>query len=331
MLKQSTPRRSVLRYTVLAAAVLITAAACSESKSPGSSGGSNSKTFTIGVGQCDTGIPFLATLDKAIEAEANKHGMKTVILNGKLDNALQAENILTLVAKKVDLILVTSCSPTAVVPAIKKAREAGIPVFAVNAKLDPTAEVITYIGASDFDMGVSQGQMLVKALPAGGKIAVILGPLGDTPQVQRLAGLKSVLKDHPNIEIVATPTDGFDNAKNLAVTQDLLTKYPAGTLNAIVAQGPQMYIGANYAQKQGRKDLLFFAADYSIQVEAAIKSGSISGTIDQSPTLEGQLAAKYAHDWLTGNEAGVPKPEFLIPVPAITKDNVDTNPATWSS
>jgi ABC-type sugar transport system substrate-binding protein len=333
---QPARRHKAMRLTALASAACIVAvtAACSSDKSegstPNSSASAGAKKFTIGVGECDTSIPFLAVLDKAIEDEAKRLGHEAVVLNGKLDNALQAANIDTLVTKKVDGILVISCSPTAVVPAIKRARAAGIPVFSVNAKLDAAAEVITYIGASDFDMGVGQGELLVKALPNGGKVAVILGPLGDTPQVQRLAGLKKVLENHPNIEIVATPTDGFDNAKNLAATQDLLTKYPAGQLDAIVAQGPQMYVGAEYARKQGRTELVFIAADYNKKVEAAIKSGAIYGTIDQSPVLEGQLGAKYMIDWLNGNEAAVPKPEFLIETPAITKDNVEATPATWN-
>jgi ribose transport system substrate-binding protein len=309
------------------------ASACSSSKSPVSSATGSSpsgKTFTIGVAEADTTISFLAALDKSVETEAGKLGMKTVILDGHLDNATQAANVRTLVAKQVDLILVVSSSPTAVVSAIKEAKDAGIPVMALNAQLDPAAQVITYIGDSDFDYGAGEANLLVKALPSGGKIAVILGPLGDTPEVQRLAGIKSVLKDHPDIQIVETPTDGFDNSKNLSVTQDLLAKYPAGTLNAIVAEGPQMYVGAQYAQKQGRSDIAFIAGDYSTQVEAAIKSGALYGTVNQSPVLEGKLGADYAHDWLTGNQGHVPKPTALIPLPAITKDNVDANPAEWS-
>jgi len=341
MSTQSTSRFNTGRFSALAAAVCVTAAlttACGDegSKAAGPAPSTNqgaaapAKQFTIGVGECSTTIPFLAVLDKAIEDEAKRLGHKAIVLNGKIDNALQAANIDTLVSRKVDGILVISCSPTAVVPAIKRARAAGIPVMAVNAKLDPSAEVITYIGASDFNMGVKQGELVVKALPNGGKIAVILGPLGDTPQVQRLVGLKSVLKDHPTIQIVETPSDGYDNAKNLAITQDLLTKYPAGgELKAIVAQGPQMYVGAEYALKKGRTDIAFIAADYHKKVAAAIKSGAIFGTVDQPPALEGQLGAKYMIEWLNGNEDAVPKPEFLVETPLVTKENVGSHPALW--
>ena len=128
---------------------------------------------------------------------------------------------------------------------------------------------------------------------------------------------------------MATPSDGFDNSKNLSVTQDLLSKYPKGTLNAVVAEGPQMYVGAEYARKNGRDDIAFIAGDYSKQVEAAIRSGALYGTVNQSPVLEGTQAADYAYYWLTGDKSKVTQPEALIPLPAITKANVDTNPAEW--
>ncbi|MBT2502266.1 sugar ABC transporter substrate-binding protein [Curtobacterium sp. ISL-83] len=327
----STTRRAMTRTAAVLAASALVAAVAGCSTPGAASTGSSKKTLTIGVAETSTSISFLATLDNAIEKEAARLGMKTIILNANLDNATEANNITTLAARHVDAILVISSSPTAVVPAINRATAQGIPVFAVNAALDKAAKVITYVGASDFDYGVAEGDLLVKALPHGGKTAIILGPLGDTPEVKRLEGIKSVLRKHPAIEIVATPTDGFDNSKNLAATQDLLSKYRTGSLDAIVAEGPQMYVGADYAHAHGRGEIKFIAGDYSKQVEASIRSGALYGTVNQSPDLEGQLAAQYAHSWLTGGKNDVPRPEHLIDLPPVTKDNVDQHHSTWSS
>jgi ribose transport system substrate-binding protein len=296
-----------------------------------STGGSTKKSITIGVAQASTTNSFLAALDNAIIAQDKKYGYKTKILNGNFDNATQAANVATLTADKVDAEIVVSSSPTAVVANIAKARAAGIPVFAVNAQLDPTAKIVTYVGDSDYDYGVGEGNLLVKALPKGGKAAIILGPIGDTPEVQRLAGIKSVLASHSNITIVDTPSDGFDNAKDLAAVQNLLSKYPAGSLDAVVAEGPQIYVGAQYAFQHGRKDIKFIAGDYPTQVEAAIKAGQIYGTVNQSPILEGQLGAQYAHLWLTGQKSKIPTPKYLIPLPAITAANVGSSPSSWSN
>ncbi|TQK42434.1 ribose transport system substrate-binding protein [Streptomyces sp. SLBN-118] len=328
----SIPARRTFRRGLAAATAVVSltvlTAACGNSSSTASSG--KDKTFTVGLANADTTIPFLASMNSAFEAEAKRLGMKTVTLNGGLDNAKQAANVQTLVARRVDLILVCSSSPTAVIPAIKQANRAGIPVMALNAQLSPGADLVTYIGASDFQYGQGEGKLIVQALPNGGKIAVQLGPLGSTPQVERLKGIKDVLKSHPGIKIVATPVDNFKNSENLSVTQDLLSKYPKGKLDAIVAEGPEMYVGAQYARKIGRNEIRFIAGDYSKQVEAAIKSGALYGTVNQSPVLEGKLGAQYANYWLTGQKDKVKQPNYYIPLPLITKDNVDTNPAEWS-
>jgi ABC-type sugar transport system substrate-binding protein len=320
-------RRGLAAATAVASLTVFTAA-CGDSGST-DAGGKN-KTFTIGLANADTTIPFLASMNSAFEAEAKRLGMKTVTLNGGLDNAKQAANVETLVARHVDLILVCSSSPTAVIPAIKQANRAGIPVMALNAQLSPGADLVTYIGASDFQYGQGEGKLIVQALPKGGKIAIELGPLGDTPQVERLKGIKDVLKSHHDIKIVATPVDNFKNSENLSVTQDLLSKYPKGKLDAIVAEGPEMYVGAQYARKVGRNELRFIAGDYSKQVEAAITSGALYGTVNQSPVLEGKLGAQYAKYWLTGQKDKVKQPNYYIPLPLITKDNVDADPAEWS-
>ncbi|MFF9819502.1 sugar ABC transporter substrate-binding protein [Streptomyces sp. NPDC014006] len=322
-------RRGLAVMTATAWLAALTAG-CGSSNSSSTSAAGKDKTFTIGLANASSEIPFLASMQSAFESEAKRLGIKTVVLNGSLDNAKQAANVQSLVARRVDLILVCSSSPTAVIPAIKQAKSADIPVMALNAQLAPGADVITYIGASDFQYGQGEGKLIVKALPHGGKIAVELGPLGDTPQVERLKGIKDVLKSHADIKIVATPVDNFTNSENLSVTQDLLSKYPKGKLDAIVAEGPEMYVGAQYARKIGRNEIRFIAGDYSKQVEAAVKSGALYGTVNQSPVLEGKLGAQYAKYWLTGQKDKVKRPTSYIPLPLITKDSVDANPAEWS-
>ena len=228
----STIRRRLLPLTGVSLVASLALAGCAAS-SP--TGNPDDDTFVLGVSEVSTEIPFLATLDDSITAKAEELGMETVILNGELDIAKQIANIRTLISQQVDAILLITGDPTAPIDAIAEAQEAGIPVFAVNAALDEAADVVTYIGASDYDYGVAQGELLVKALPDGGNAAVILGLLGGVPQVQRLAGLEDALKDHPEITIVEQPSDDFDNQKNLAVVQDLLSKYPEGKLSSFAS------------------------------------------------------------------------------------------------
>jgi ABC-type sugar transport system substrate-binding protein len=278
----------------------------------------------------DTTNPFLSTMGNALTTAASKYGMKVDILNGATDDSTELSDVQDLIDKHVSAILLTPSDPVAIIPGVKDANQAGIPVFALNSAIASGGQLVTYIGDSDYQYGVAEGEMAAKAINGHGNVAILLGVLGDAPEADRLAGIKSVLAKYPGVKIVTTEVDLWQNAKNLADTQDLLSKYPKGQLAAVIAEGPEMYVGAAYAAKIGRTDVKFIAGDYSTQVEAAIKAGQLYGTVDQSPVLEGQLGAQLAYDWLTGKKSQVPAPDDYIPLPVITAANVAQYPAQWS-
>jgi ABC-type sugar transport system substrate-binding protein len=331
---RSTRTRPLGRVAALATVgILGTAlAACSSSSNgSGSSGSTKSGSYTLGVMINDTTNPFLSSMGNALTAEAKKYGMKVDILNGATDNSTELADVQDLINKHVNAILLTPSDPVAIIPGVKQANQAGIPVFALNSAIASGSEkLVSYIGDSDYQYGVAEGKMAAAAIHGHGNVAVLLGVLGDAPEAQRLAGIKSVLSKYPGIKIVTTEVDLWQNAKNLADTQDLLSKYPKGQLAAVIAEGPEMYVGAAYAAKIGRTDVKFIAGDYSKQVEAAIKNGQLYGTVDQSPVLEGQLGAQQAYDYLTGKKSDVKTPNYFIPLPVITAANVAKYPAQWS-
>jgi ABC-type sugar transport system substrate-binding protein len=322
-------KKATIATAIVAVAGLSLAACASSTPSGGSSSGAK-KTFTIGVMINDLTNPFLASVGKAEQGEAAKLGMKIDVLNGNLNNQTEISEVNDLIAKHVDALLLTPSDPTAILPAIAAANAAGIPVVTVNTTADPSAKIISHIGDSDYDYGVGLGNLTVQATGGKGNVEMLRGVLGDSPEVQRLAGFKSVLAKNPGLKLVGTEVDNWVNAKNLADTQDLLAKYPKGQLAAIVAQGPQMYVGAAYAAKQGRSDVKLIAGDYSKEVEAAIKAGSLYGTVDQAPDVEGVDGVLQAYYYLTGAKSKV-KANVNIPLPLVTGSNVSKYTATWDS
>lgn len=328
---------------VSAAALGVALAACSSSSSTtaatsgasstgtaAASSGTGSGTYTIGVMIEDMTNPFLSAMGTALQKQAASLGMKVDLLNGAGDLSTEISDVNDLLAKHVNALVITPSDPTAILPAVKSANQAGIPVFDLNTLISPGGQLVTYIGDSDYQYGVAEGNLAAKAIGGKGNVAVLLGVLGDAPEVQRLAGIKDAFKAYPNIKIVTTEVDNWVNATNLSDTQDLLSKYPKGSLAAVIAQGPEMYVGAAYAQKIGRTDVKFIAGDYSTQVEAAIKAGQLYGTVNQSPITEGQDAAQYAFDWLSGKKSLVKTPNAYIPLPVVTSENVSQYPAAWS-
>jgi ABC-type sugar transport system substrate-binding protein len=318
-------------------------AACGSSSSGGSNnaGGASSPAtstssapattkYTVGIMINDTTNPFLSAMGKSFTTTAKGLGMNVDLLNGAGDISTQISDVSDLLAKHVNALVLTPSDPTAILPAVKNANAANVPVFDLNSAISSGGKLVTYIGDSDYQYGVDEGNMAAQAIHGKGNVAVLLGVLGDAPEVDRLAGIKAAFKKYPNIKIVTTEVDAWDNSKNLADTQDLLSKYPKGTLQAVIAQGPEMYVGATYAAKHGRSDVKFIAGDYSTQVEQAIKAGYLYGTVNQSPVDEGKLAAQAAFNWLSGKQSSVKTPNDFVPLPLVTAKNVASFPAQWS-
>ena len=108
-------------------------------------------------------------------------------------------------------------------------------------------------------------------------------------------------------------TDDFNDAKSLAVVQDLLSCFPKGQLDAIILQGPEVS-GVDYAVRNGRDEITFIVGDYPQNVRQLIYDGKIFGTVDQDPYPQAYNAMKMA--WAAFQREGCRHPEALFPAVA---------------
>lgn len=285
----------------------------------------------IGFMIWNTSVPFYSNLIKTANDTAKKNGVSLDIQSGNGDLSTQISIVQQFLAQQVDMILIAPSDPKGIVPVIREANAAGIPVMAVNTSADTStgAKVITYVGVDDFVFGQRQGELLAKAVGEKGKVAYILGKLGTSAQLAREAGLMDTLKKHPGIQIIEKQAADWDNSKALAITQDYLSKYPQGSIDAIVDQGPEGVNGANFAATSGRTDVKFIMGDYPADVRNAIIKGTVYGTVDQDPAPQGQVAIEDAMLQFAGKGDQIPTPNHFLDLPTITKDNVDQFKAAW--
>ena len=213
------------------------------------------KQFTIGATIWDMSNPFYANFIQGLHDAAKDFNLNLLLRDGQGDPNTQVAVVRQYIAENVDLILIVPGDSQAVVPVIIQANQAGIPVISANNRVGEGAEVVTFVGADDFYFGQQQARLLTQAIGTKGNVAYLMGELGTSAQVLRQAGFEDVLKDYPDIKIVTSISDGWDSAKSLAATQDILLTYPAGTLDAIVNQGPAGVPGSKYAQQIGRTEV----------------------------------------------------------------------------
>src|SRR5215468_4103926 len=105
-------------------------------------------SFQGGVGG---NIYVVQYVDKLKEL-VGKYGIDLTILDAENDPAKQSQQMPDLIAQQPDVIIVWAANGKAIVPAIKQAHDAGIPVVTINAQIDPSGKkyIVAHAGPNDY-------------------------------------------------------------------------------------------------------------------------------------------------------------------------------------
>jgi len=311
-------RVAALGLTVVAAAGLMTA--CSTS-------GSDSGKKTVGIMAWNQGNnPFGVALTKSTLDAAKKAGLDVKFVDANGDQSKMTGAVQTFITEKVDAIILYPPNATSLIAITNKAVAAGIPVLVENSGLDPAkAKYTSYVGADDVEYGNQLAELAGKALNGKGNVGLVDGILGASGQINRTKGFKATIAaKFPDIKIIAEDTDKWTDGPALAVAQNWLNKF--SDMDAIVYEGPEGVSGAKWAAANGHSAVKFILGDYPSYVVSPIKDGIVYGTVNQDPTVNGKQVVAETLKVLAGKK--IPR-TVHIPLPIITKDNVDSSPAGW--
>jgi len=323
-------RKTRYAAVAIAAAFAISLSSCSSTSGSTSTAASKScSNFSFLVN--DATIPWNGTMAKGAEDQAKKLDVKLNVVSADNNNATQISQVKQALAGGVCGILLQAVDSAGIVPAIKQAQAQNVPVVVVNSGVASSAQIVTFVGADQVAYGKAAAELTEKALPDGGTVALIQGGVGNPVEVARTKGFKDEIASNSKIKVVIGSADNWTNSDNLASVQNLLTKYPKGQLDAIVAEGPQIYVGAKYAAKIGRTDVKFIGGDFPVQVKDAISSGTMFGTVLQDGAQQGIAGVKAVYNWTNDKQSDVKRPIEYVDLPLITKDNVDQFSTSWNA
>ena len=248
--------------------------------------------------------------------------MEVSFFDPAMDPQKQVSMIEDCIAASFDVIAVNAVDPVAVIPAIKKAKEAGIKVITVNANVDKSGAsyIEGFIGSQSFDQGYAVGLMIAKALNNTGNIVLVTGNPGQTDAVNRTEGMKSAFKAQgANIKILAEQTGKWSKDEALKVMTDMLTKYPK--IDAVFGHDDPMALGALAAvNASGRTGIKAFGVNGNKEACESIKAGEMFGTALQLSYLVGVYAVRAAYDLKAGR---LISSETLAPTAPVTPENID--------
>jgi ribose transport system substrate-binding protein len=312
-------RRTTLQTMLACATLLAAPAAFAQGK------------IVIGHSQPNLGWPYIAKVTAALEAAAK--GMPDIELittSGDGDIAKQSSDIASLVNRKVNVLLVTSLDGNAVVPALKQAHAAGIPILAVSNEPSEAGIALLsgFSGPDDYVQGQIAAELLHEALGGKGGIGIIEGSPGQSTTLLRTNGLKDKLKElNSGIDILGAQTGDWNPVKAKDVAQAFLTAYGDKMVGLFAQDDNSGAAAAEVFKAAGRGDIKVVGTGGTVNGLKAIREGLMYGTMDQSPTTDAKQALDMAIKLAKGE--ALPQKRNIIPMPKITAANVGEFKGEW--
>ena len=282
-----------------------------EEKAGGSSGNvANTPRMKVAlITHSKPGDTFWDIVRRGAEAAAQKDNIE-LQYSSDPDGAGQANLVQTAIDAKVDGIAVTLNKPDAVIPNVKKAVAAGIPVTVLNGGLDTwkTSGAIGYFGQDERIAGQATGEKL-KALGAK-KVICVIHEQGNVSLEARCQGIKDKFGAVENLNVDGADQPGTQATITSKLQQDKGADYVVA-LNAGVA------LTAVQAAKDAGSSAKIGSFDMSKEMAKAVQDGTVDFAVDQQPYLQGYLAVdaiwlnKTNGDTIGGGEATLTGPAFI--------------------
>ena len=304
--------------TVLAATVATAALA----------GAAAAESYKIGITQNNVGVDsYQTTYEQAFiaAAEANPD-IETVVLDAGGDVARQIAQMEDLIQQEVDAIIIWPTNGEAVIPAVRKAQKAGIPVIVTNSNIaeEGFEFVASFSGPDNITQGARAAEIMCDKFTEMGvqdeaQILQISGQPGYTTAIERAKGFEDRLPEVcPNVTLMETQPGDWNREKSQKVMEAFLVKYD--DIDGVYAGDDNMGVGAlNAAKAAGREGIIFVGAtNFAVGYEA-MERGEYWGSIYQSPVDDAEAALQTAIDVLDGKD--VPFLNYFD-TPKITQDNM---------
>jgi ribose transport system substrate-binding protein len=281
-------------------------------------------TIRIGITQNNVGVDsYQTTYERAfIEAAEERDDVEVVVLDAGGDVARQIGQMQDLIQQQVDVIIIWPTSGQAVVPAVRAAQQAGIPVVVTNSNIAEEGQdfIAAFSGPNNITQGQYAAEIMCEALEGEGQIVQITGQPGYTTALERQKGFEDRLAEGcPGVEIIATQPGDWNRERAQRVMENFLVQFD--DIDGVYAGDDNMGVGAlNAAIAAGRaEDIVFVGAtNFAVGYEA-MERGQYYGSIYQSPVDDAINALETAIAVHRGEE--VPKLNYFE-TPKITQENM---------
>lgn len=232
---------------------------------------------------------FFSTMAAGAETHQSEHADQyDLLVNGIKDESdlgRQVALVDEMVAAGIDAIVIAPADSKALVPALRKAKKAGVVVVNIDNRLDREVlqqenVAIPFVGPDNKAGAKKVGDFLAGKLSKGDKVAVLEGKTTAFNGVQRRLGFESAMNE-AGIEIVSSQSADWETSKANTIAASILSEHPE--IKAILAANDSMALGAVAAVKSAGKtgQVTIVGFDNIKAVQELIREGKVLATADQ--------------------------------------------------
>jgi ribose transport system substrate-binding protein len=282
-----------------------------------STASAQTRTYTIGMSQCNLGEPWRVQMNADLRAAAAQHPELKVIFNDAQNDTLkQRAQVEEFVSAKVDLLIISPKEAQPLTEPVARAFEAGIPVIVLDRAV--LGDKFTcFIGADNKKIGRAAGRWIAQKLGGKGKVVELKGLMTSIPGQDRHTGFREGIAG-TDIEVIFDADMKWLEPDARQEMESALSRFDH--IDLVYAHNDPGAHGAYLAAKAaGRDDILFVGIDALPQEGVVyVKQGVLAATF-RYPT-GGAEAIDTALKILKGET--VPK-QIVLGTRLFDKSNVD--------
>ena len=304
-------KRTMLAAMILASTAMIATGCTStsigsadqstEAAAADGAAGASDEGYRIGVFTKDSTTAFWRYVVQGAQDKGEELGVEIVEYapTSYTDSAGQLSMVEDAISSGIDAICIAACDSTAIVPALNKATEAGIPVVIFNTLVPDYEDGITFVGVDNYDASYRVTEQLIKDHNGEGKLVIIEGDPAGYQNIERTRAVTDLTENYPGVEIV-TRQPGYANREDsMNAMENILQAYEdidmVWAINDVAAMGAVQAI-----EGAGRSGIDVIGIDGTPEGATAVLDGRLKYTIDQGPFDQGAMSVQAAVDYLNG-------------------------------
>ena len=223
--------------------------------------------LTIGFAHVSMAAPYYVAMQKTAEEVAKEEDVELIWYNAEDDELKQVRQVMSMIGKKIDGLLINPVTPQGIKRAIKSCVDEKIPVVAIDRQL--YGDYIAYVGIDQWQAGNLVGEYIVKQIFPDKKPVrwvELQGSPGGPAAIGRGGGFNQAIDElgDGRFELFYYDRGYYDRTKGMQIMEDAIVKAKGQgvSIDLVFGHNDSMVLGAREALKRaGISDVILCGVD----------------------------------------------------------------------